>query len=138
MNIVLKRKLLIFLLAGVLLGLAGSEWYHHSNSEQETGKQNTAQSSENAIAIPRKVYETLKHIDAFGQAREGYKGGAPFFNYEKRLPGRDPQGDLIRYREWDVNPKIKGKNRGTERLVTGSDQSAWYTHNHYKSFIKIR
>jgi len=37
-----------------------------------------------------------------------------------------------------VNPRMPGKNRGPERLVTGSDGSAYYTADHYKSFIKIR
>lgn len=43
----------------------------------------------------------------------------------------------ITYREWDVNPKIKGVDRGEERLVTGSDGSAYYTADHYQTFIHI-
>ena len=32
-----------------------------------------------------------------------------------RLPRRDKRGKSIKYQEWDVNPKIQGKNRGAER-----------------------
>ena len=44
----------------------------------------------------------------------------------------------IAYQEWDVNPKVEGVNRGTERLVTGSDGSAYVTADHYRTFTKIR
>jgi guanyl-specific ribonuclease Sa len=53
------------------------------------------------------------------------------------LPGTDANGTSVTYREWDVNP-YTGANRGAERLVTGSDRSAWYTNDHYNSFVRIR
>jgi len=53
------------------------------------------------------------------------------------LPRQDAKGNSITYREWDVNP-YTGANRGPERLVTGSDGSAWYTTDHYNSFVRIR
>jgi guanyl-specific ribonuclease Sa len=37
-----------------------------------------------------------------------------------------------------VNPKVEGVNRGTERLITGSDGSAYVTADHYKTFTKVR
>jgi hypothetical protein len=40
-----------------------------------------------------------------------------------------PRGNGVTYREWDVNPNIKGVDRGGERLVTRSDGSAWYTND---------
>ncbi|WP_420829811.1 ribonuclease domain-containing protein [Actinocatenispora thailandica] len=50
-----------------------------------------------------------------------------------------PGGNGVTYREWDVNSKVKGVSRGEEeRLVTGSDGSAWYTDDHYKSFYRVR
>jgi len=64
-------------------------------------------------------------------------GGRHFGNFERRLPERDLQGRAIKYREWDVKPKRAGVNRGPERLVTGSDGSAWYTRDHYDSFERI-
>lgn len=84
--------------------------------------------------IPQKVYEVLKYIKENGEAPDGYVGGRKFGNYEKQLPQKDDNGRRINYQEWDVNPKQQGRNRGVERLVTGSDGRAYYTKNHYKSF----
>ncbi len=80
--------------------------------------------------VPQKVIVVLEHIRKHGKAPKGYVGGRKFFNREKRLPLN------IEYREWDVNPKVKGKNRGAERLVTSND-NAYYTRDHYETFILI-
>ena len=88
--------------------------------------------------VPAKVGKVLRHIDEYQRPPEGYEGGRPFGHHEGLLPKRDAQGRPTHYQEWDVNPKIPGKNRGPERLVTGSDGSAYYTPDHYRSFIKIR
>jgi guanyl-specific ribonuclease Sa len=37
-----------------------------------------------------------------------------------------------------VDPYIKGLDRGGERLVTGSDGSAYYTTDHYDTFVRFR
>ncbi len=87
--------------------------------------------------IPQKVYEVLKYIKENGEAPDGYVGGRKFGNYEKQLPQKDENGRRINYQEWDVNPKQQGRNRGAERLVTGSNNKAYYTKNHYKTFIEI-
>ena len=68
----------------------------------------------------------------------GYVGGRVFSNREKIVPQYDDKGNPIDYQEWDVNPKIEGQNRGTERILTGSDGRAWYTNDHYKSFKEIK
>jgi guanyl-specific ribonuclease Sa len=88
--------------------------------------------------VPAKVAKVLKYIDENKKAPEGYVGGRTFLNAEKRLAQKDKRGRSIKYQEWDVNPKVQGKNRGAERLVTGSDGSAYYTGDHYKTFIRIR
>lgn len=88
--------------------------------------------------IPDKVYVVLAFVREHGRAPEGYQGGRKFGNYEKRLPLKDKKGNPMSYQEWDVNPKKKGKNRGAERLVTSKDKRAWYTRDHYDSFIEIR
>lgn len=54
------------------------------------------------------------------------------------LSRTDAQGNSITYHEWDVKPYEKGVNRGSERLVTGSDGSAHYTTDHYVSFQGVR
>jgi guanyl-specific ribonuclease Sa len=88
--------------------------------------------------VPEKVAKVLQYVDEHGKPMPGYEGGRNFGNFEKRLPQFDKKNRKIRYREWDVNPLRKGINRGAERLVTGSDGSAHYTKDHYKTFIKIR
>jgi hypothetical protein len=50
----------------------------------------------------------------------------------------DSAGNKITYREWDVNPNIKGINRGAERLVTGSDGSAYCTGDHYQTYTQLQ
>lgn len=86
--------------------------------------------------VPQKVYKVLAYIRTNDRAPEGYQGGRKFGNYEKHLPLKDERGGAMKYREWDVNPKKKGKNRGAERLIT-SDKHAWYTRDHYNSFTEI-
>jgi ribonuclease T1 len=88
--------------------------------------------------IPPKVYKLLKHVRENGEAPEGYVGGRIFQNRERHLPSKDSNGQKIKYQEWDVNPKKRGKNRGTERLVTGSDGMAWYTNDHYQTFTAVK
>lgn len=88
--------------------------------------------------IPEKVLKVLDYIDKNDEAMKGYEGGRNFGNFERRLPQSEPGGKRIRYREWDVNPLRPGVNRGAERLVTGSDGSAYYTDDHYSTFKKIR
>lgn len=104
---------------------------HRNNKEyQATDNQSTD--------IPKKVYEVLAYIRANDRAPEGYVGGRRFGNYEHNLPEKDNTGRKINYQEWDVNPKQQGRNRGAERLVTGSDGKAWFTANHYNSFVEVR
>ena len=87
--------------------------------------------------IPKKVYTVLDYIRKHDRAPDGYVGGRKFGNFEKHLPLNDSNGRPARYREWDVNLKKKGKNRGAERLVT-SEEKAWYTRDHYETFEEIK
>jgi guanyl-specific ribonuclease Sa len=92
--------------------------------------------------VPSKVAVVLKYVDDNGAPPKGYEGGRTFLNLgrdgEETLPRNDAHSRAIRYREWDVNAHIPGKNRGGERLVTGSDGSAYYTSDHYRTFKRIR
>lgn len=88
--------------------------------------------------VPAKVGAVLSYVDEHGKAMSGYEGGRTFLNLERHLPGTDQRGRRITYREWDVNPLRPGVNRGAERLVTGSDGAAYYTKDHYESFLEIR
>ncbi|MFN3488547.1 MAG: ribonuclease domain-containing protein [Emticicia sp.] len=108
-----------------------------TKAERKTEKKSTDYQSNKQNKIPQKVYEVLKYIKENGSAPEGYVGGRKFGNYEKQLPQKDESGRRISYQEWDVNPKQQGRNRGAERLLTGSDGRAYFTKNHYKSFINV-
>ena len=66
-----------------------------------------------------------------GNALPGYVGGGVFQNRERRLP----RGH---YREYDVNPKIRGRSRDAERIVIEQDTGrAYYTGNHYRTFTPL-
>ncbi len=131
-----------------MIGIAGGKWFSISNGKasekSEISETNNAKVSENGEGtlkqedkIPANVYEILKYIETFHEPKEGYLGGGVFHNYEKLLPENTANNDPINYSEWDVHPKIKDMPRGKERLVTGDDKSAWFTDDHYKSFINI-
>jgi len=105
---------------------------NHLRQQTQTGNQSVQNN------IPAKVHTLLAYIRANGRAPEGYVGGRRFGNYENHLPRQNPDGELINYQEWDVNPKVQGQNRGAERLVTGSDGRAYYTNDHYNSFTELK
>lgn len=86
---------------------------------------------------PGKALKVLKYVRENGVAMSGYVGGRRFGNFENLLPKKDASGKRIDYQEWDVNPKVQGRNRGTERLITGSDGKGYYTNDHYGSFILV-
>lgn len=96
--------------------------------------------------VPQNVRDTLNQIDAGkwpGSANApGTKGGSDFRNItpdgQHPLPTTDAAGKPITYQEWDVNPRGSGLDRDAERIITGSDGSAWYTTDHYQSFHRIR
>lgn len=81
---------------------------------------------------PQKAFDLLKQLEERGgRPLQGYIGGRDFQNRERRLP----RGY---YREYDVNPKIRGRGRDAERLVieqrTGK---AYYTGDHYRTFVPL-
>jgi len=82
--------------------------------------------------IPDSAREALKAIEARqGEPLPGYVGGRTFQNRERKLP----RG---RYREYDIHPKVPGKNRGAERIVIEQRSGkAYYTADHYNSFVPM-
>jgi ribonuclease T1 len=75
------------------------------------------------------LLEAIQQHD--GKPLPGYVGGREFQNRERRLPPG-------RYREYDVNPKIRGRSRDAERIVIEQDTGrAYYTGNHYRTFIPL-
>ncbi|WP_405165873.1 ribonuclease [Nocardia sp. NBC_01499] len=94
-----------------------------------------------SAAVPQRAWDTLARIDAGTwppNDGSGTKGGGTWTNQEKSLPSTDSAGRRISYQEWDVNIKKPGHNRDAERIVTGSDKSAWYTGDHYVTFTRMR
>ena len=81
---------------------------------------------------PQKARELLAELEARqGVPLPGYVGGREFKNRERRLP----RG---LYREYDVNPMVRGRPRDAERIVieqrTGK---AYYTVDHYRTFVPL-
>ncbi len=105
-----------------------TEYQHSTTSKENFNKKNDE--------IPIYVSKILTYIRLHKKAPEGYVGGRRFQNREHKLPTHT-NGIKISYREWDVHPLVKGLNRGAERLIT-SDKSAYYTKDHYKTFITIK
>ena len=150
-------QLFLGIIIGLVIGLLIGKQFFGTNQvpatystntsaspETHAQKDNTANNSSsgdnynNNSGIPQKVYDVLKYIRDNHHAMDGYVGGRIFSNREKIVPQVDDNGNPITYQEWDVNPKIQGQNRGTERILTGSDGRAWYTNDHYQSFKEIK
>lgn len=143
------KNLFVLILGLVLLTGAITRFYNNQHktpradqpsvnprvSVQPVGQQTPAAEKD---AIPVRVREVWNYVEKNGHAPDGYKGGRVFENREKRLPVYDSNRAPIAYREWDVHPKRKGQHRGAERLVTGNDHSAWYTRDHYRTFVNLK
>ncbi len=136
----LNRLLTRLLVLAVLFGIV---WFIRHRSDKahllpaeaiHTGT-STAQVSQHGA--PVYALEVLQYIRRNGHAPDGYVGGREFQNREKKLPVKTATGLRIRYSEWDVHPKVTGQSRGPERLVTSSDHHAWYTQDHYKTYLTI-
>lgn len=54
------------------------------------------------------------------------------------LPKKDASDDPLTCKEYDVHPRVDGVNRGSERVVIGSDGKAYYSNNHYQTFKEIK
>lgn len=82
--------------------------------------------------VPQKVFSVWEEVSRTGEAPEGFAGGRKFANRERLLPTTGS------YREYDVDPRPKGGTRNAERLVIDKiSGEAWYTDDHYGSFVKL-
>lgn len=115
---------LLFLCFFLLTGLSSCKYVEQQLHAEKT-------------TIPSAAYDTWEYVKKHNKAKKGYVGGRRFGNYEQLLPKKTANNKKINYREWDIYPKKKGQNRGAERLVTSSDGNAYYTADHYASFIKL-
>ncbi|MGW3679428.1 putative T7SS-secreted protein [Streptomyces prasinus] len=96
--------------------------------------------------VPAESEAVLRDIREFGVEAQGagpqLMGPSipkPFDNSGKngayRLPELDSQGNPIRYTEWGTVQSADNPKWGGERIVTGSDGSAYYTPTHYQTYI---
>ncbi len=90
------------------------------------------QPSRQTRGIPEKVRDLFTQLEArHGEPLPGYVGGRDFQNRERRLP----RG---RYREYDVNPKLRGRPRDGERIVIEQQTGkAYYSADHYRTFSPL-
>lgn len=83
-----------------------------------------------ALGRAREVLAAIEARD--GAPPPGYVGGREFHNRERRLPAG-------RYREYDVHPRVPGRDRGPERLVVDRAAGrAYYTGDHYRTFVPLK
>ena len=142
-----RRALITALGVLAIVVLCGIAWLASGTTSDDatdtsSGSATTAGNTSASSTIPDHVLTTLALIDAgdWPEAANapGTRGGTVFRNNERNLAVATASGTRITYREWDVNAKKPGQGRDAERIVTGSDGSAWYTDEHYRSFGQIR
>lgn len=142
----IKSNLIVLIIGIFLLGLLAGKYFLKSEKsipkqeiDTDFSHQNKSKASHNPItSIPLKAIDTWHYIRLHHEAPEGYIGGRKFQNRERNLPIKNEQGNRITYFEWDVNPKTRGQNRGSERIVSEEYEKAWYTNDHYQSFTEIK
>lgn len=87
--------------------------------------------------IPQKAWDILNFLKGHNMhPPQNHKGGKTFANDGRHNSQRLPDNGTT-YRKYDIDPKVQGKRRGAERIVVGSDGSAWYTPDHYISFTRM-
>lgn len=107
-----------------------------SNFTNEITNEEVSKTTHKA-GIPNEAYEVAEYVETYHKAPKGYVGGRVFENREHHLPTEEESNHLIVYQEFDIHPKIKGVNRGAERIIIGSNLARYYTSNHYKTFIEF-
>jgi RHS repeat-associated protein len=96
--------------------------------------------------VPPESKAVLQDIRQFGveaqgagPQRMGPSVPRPFENSGRnggyQLPQFDSEGNPIRYTEWGTVQSGQNPKWGGERVVTGSDGSAYYTPTHYQTWI---
>jgi len=104
--------------------------------ESETTKKFESNDDIDKITL-NKIINIVNQIKANnGSPPKGYKGGKKYKNEPKEGDQKLPECN--NYKEYDINPRIKGKNRGCERIIIENDDSVWYINNHYHTFIQIK
>lgn len=110
-------------------GQTGGSGCGDSNANGNAGQSN--------YSVPQEAFDTLDFIEKHnGSPPKGYKGGRTYAN-DGRNGGEKLPDEYGPFREYDIYARIPGPDRGLERVVTGNG-AAWYTPDHYYSFIRIK
>ena len=122
-------------LIAVLIAVAITTWWQRSDDRPRTSSPPAASVESIRSDIPAgerpQLEATLRLIEQGGPFPYR-QDGTVFQNRERRLPEK-PRGY---YREYTV-PTPGAKNRGARRVVQGRRGETWYTHDHYKTFVRI-
>ena len=87
-------------------------------------------------SAPQKAYDIYDYVMSHnGSPPKTFVGGSIYKNEPNEGEAKLPDG--VKYKEYDVNPHIKGQDRGDERLVIDENGVPYYTDSHYKSFIRL-
>lgn len=123
-------SLLASLPLGLQWGSPSSTWLVERAEAVESAF--PATTTDRPPTAPQKAHDLLAQLHArHGEPLPGYIGGREFQNREHRLPPGH-------YREYDVNPKIRGRSRDAERIVIEQDSGrAHYSNDHYRTFIPL-
>ena len=117
----------------------GNKWGNKANNKPllECNLQFFGDKSGSTTIIPDKAKDIAKQVKSNnGAPPKGYKGGRMYKNISLEEGAQKlPEG--VNYREYDINPYVKGQNRGKERIVIVDDNSVWYTNDHYYTFTQI-
>ncbi|RDY26897.1 ribonuclease domain-containing protein, partial [Lachnotalea glycerini] len=123
---------------GISISMTATDNLAGDIKKAQEAAENTDVSKGGSETVPDKAYDVAEQVERNnGAAPKGYKGGDKYKNIPKN-PGDQKLPSGVKYKEYDVNPRVKGQNRGTERIVIGDDGSVWYTKDHYHSFTKIK
>lgn len=137
-------------LLAIALGVAGVLALRSASTPMPIKEAATAQvqevrtgpSTQRIYVVPERAWQALRLIDAGtwpGPASApGPPSGETWHNRAGQLAPVDQTGTPITYREWDVDPEQESPDRDADRIVTGSDRSAWYSGDHYRTFTRMR
>lgn len=87
--------------------------------------------------IPRAAYTALLYYQLHKEAPPGFNGIKEFRSSKSGLPEIDQNGKPVAYIESDIFPVVPNINRGNQRIIVSNDGTAYFTPNHYQSFIEI-
>lgn len=118
-----------------------------TSDDEDGSSETTTEIGEVSVdELPKEAQEYYRRYveDGWQTTSSGLEGktqaGGDFNNDpnpgETKLPELTDDGEKITYKEFDAETTLKGK-RGKKRFVHGSDNSTYYTDDHYKTYNKV-